>query len=121
MDREIWWWNEEVQECIQGKRLAKKKWDTERTEESRQEYREMHRKVKVEVAKAKQRAYEDLYVRLDTKEGEVDLYRLVRQRDRDGKDVQQVSVIKDKDGNVLTGARSVKSSGSSAKGRGEHL
>ncbi|XP_067359512.1 craniofacial development protein 2-like [Channa argus] len=28
-DKETWWWNEEVQECIQGKRLAKKKWDTE--------------------------------------------------------------------------------------------
>ncbi|KAK2902094.1 hypothetical protein Q8A73_011840 [Channa argus] len=106
-DKETWWWNEEVQECIQRKRLAKKKWDPERTEESRQEYREIQRKVKVEVAKAKQRAYEDLYARLDTKEGEVDLYRLARQRDRDGKDVQQVRVIKDKDGNVLTGARSV--------------
>ncbi|KAK2922282.1 hypothetical protein Q8A73_001767 [Channa argus] len=103
VDKETWWWNEEVQERIQRKRLAKK-WDTERTEESRQEYREIQHKVKVGVAKAKQRAYEDLYVRLDTKEGEVDLYRLARQRDRDGKDVQQVSVIKDKDGNgsVLT-------------------
>ncbi|KAK2890506.1 hypothetical protein Q8A73_018806 [Channa argus] len=106
-DKETWWWNEAVQECIQRKRLAKKKWDTERTEESRQEYREIQRKVKIEVAKAKQRAYEDLYARLDTKEGEVDLYRLARQRDRDGKDVQQVRVIKDKDGNVLTGASSV--------------
>ncbi|KAK2910488.1 hypothetical protein Q8A73_008203 [Channa argus] len=106
-DKETWWWNEEVQECIQRKRLAKKKWDTERTEESRQEYREIQRKVKIEVAKAKQRAYEDLYARLGTKEGEVDLYRLARQRDRDRKDVQQVRVIKDKDGNVLTGARSV--------------
>ena len=36
VDKETWWWNEEVQECIQKKRLAKKKWDTERTEESRQ-------------------------------------------------------------------------------------
>ncbi|KAF7655893.1 hypothetical protein LDENG_00048720, partial [Lucifuga dentata] len=107
VDKETWWWNEEVQECIQRKRLAKKKWDTERTEESSQEYREMKRKVKVEVAKAKQRAYNDLYARLDSKEGETDLYRLARQRNRDGKDVQQVRVIKDRDGNVLTGARSV--------------
>ncbi|RXN38888.1 Retrovirus-related Pol poly LINE-1 [Labeo rohita] len=107
VDKETWWWNKEVQQCIQRKRLAKKKWDMERTEGSRQEYREMQRKVKVEVAKAKQRAYEDLYARLDSKEGEVDLYRLARQRDRDGKDVQQVRVIKDRDGNVLTDARRV--------------
>ena len=60
----------------------------------------MQRKVKVEVAKAKQRAYDELYDRLDSKEGETDLYRLASQRDRDGKDVQQVRVIKDRDGNV---------------------
>lgn len=38
-------------DCIQRKRLAMKKWDTERNEEGRQEYR-----VKVEVARAKQGA-----------------------------------------------------------------
>lgn len=44
----------------------------------------------------------ELHARLENKEGG-----LVRQRARDGKDVQQVRVIKDRDGNVLTGARSV--------------
>ncbi|KAG2466365.1 MSH3 protein, partial [Polypterus senegalus] len=48
-----------------------------------------------------------LYDRLDTKEGENDLHRLARQRDRAGKDVQQVMVIKDKDGSVLTSEESV--------------
>ncbi|KAK3535778.1 hypothetical protein QTP70_021098, partial [Hemibagrus guttatus] len=37
-DKETWWWNEEVQDSIQRKRLAKKKWDMDRTEENRQEY-----------------------------------------------------------------------------------
>ena len=73
---------------MQRKRLAKKKWDTERTEESRQEYRKMQRKGKVEVAKAKQGTYDDLFARLDSKEGETNIYWLARQRDRDGKDVQ---------------------------------
>ncbi|KAK3506004.1 hypothetical protein QTP70_018512, partial [Hemibagrus guttatus] len=68
-DKETWWWNEEVRDSIQRKRLAKKK--------------------------------------LDTREGEKDLYRLARQRDRDGKDVQQVRVIKDRDGRVLTSEESV--------------
>ncbi|KAK3574719.1 hypothetical protein QTP86_015389 [Hemibagrus guttatus] len=63
-DKETWWWNEEVQDSIQRKRL-------------------------------------------DTREGEKDLYRLARQRDRDGKDVQQVRVIKDRDGRVLTSEESV--------------
>ncbi|KAK3570402.1 hypothetical protein QTP86_019282, partial [Hemibagrus guttatus] len=88
-DKETWWWNEEVQDSIQRKRLAKKKWDMDRTEENRQEYKELQCRVKREVSKAKQKAYEELYTRLDSREGEKDLYRLARQRDRDGKDVQQ--------------------------------
>ncbi|KAK3545339.1 hypothetical protein QTP70_004061 [Hemibagrus guttatus] len=101
-DKETWWWNEEVQDSIQRKRLANKKWDMDRTEENRQEYKELQLRVKREVSKAKQKAYDELYTRLDTREGEKDLYRLARQRDRDGKDVQQVRVIKDRDGRVLT-------------------
>ncbi|KAK3567226.1 hypothetical protein QTP86_014866 [Hemibagrus guttatus] len=106
-DKETWWWNEEVQDSIQRKMLAKKKWDMDRTEENRQEYKELQRRVKREVSKAKQKAYDELYTRLDTREGEKDLYRLARQRDRDGKDVQQVRVIKDRDGRVLTSEESV--------------
>ncbi|KAK3513846.1 hypothetical protein QTP70_028832 [Hemibagrus guttatus] len=74
-DKETWWWNEEVQDSIQRKRLAKKKWDMDRTEENRQEYKESQRRVKREVSKAKQKAYDELYTRLDTREGEKDLYR----------------------------------------------
>ncbi|KAK3559241.1 hypothetical protein QTP86_008352 [Hemibagrus guttatus] len=106
-DKETWWWNEEVQDSIQRKRLDKRKWDMDRTEENRQEYKELQRRVKREVSKAKQKAYDELYTRLDTREGEKDLYRLARQRDRDGKDVQQVRVIKDRDGRVLTSEESV--------------
>ncbi|KAK3516208.1 hypothetical protein QTP70_006358 [Hemibagrus guttatus] len=79
----------------------------DRTEENRQEYKELQRRVKREVSKAKQKAYDELYNRLDTRDGEKDLYRLARQRDRDGKDVQQVRVIKDRDGRVLTSEESV--------------
>ncbi|KAK3544791.1 hypothetical protein QTP86_027552 [Hemibagrus guttatus] len=73
-DKETWWWNEEVQDSIQRKRLAKKKWDMDRTEENRQEYKELQRRVNREVSKAKQKAYDELYTRLDTREGEKDLY-----------------------------------------------
>ncbi|XP_065662574.1 uncharacterized protein LOC136085214 [Hydra vulgaris] len=41
------------------------------------------------------------------KEGEKDLYSLARQRNRDEQDVQQVKMINDKDGNVLSREESV--------------
>ncbi|MCJ8739626.1 hypothetical protein PDJAM_G00049200 [Pangasius djambal] len=94
----------EVKKRVQA---AKKKWDMDRTEENRQEYKELQRRVKREVSKAKQEAYDELYTRLDTREGQKDLYRLARQRDRDGKNVQHVRVIKDRDGRVLTSEESV--------------
>ena len=55
----------------------------------KRENKEMGREAKKEVAKAKNKAYDELYDVLDTKEGENTLYRLARQRHQAGKDVQQ--------------------------------
>lgn len=85
------------------KELAKKKWDSQRDEESRPEYKVMRRMGKGEVMKA----YDELYERLDTKEIEKNLDHMARQRDRAGKDVQQVTMIKDNDVNVFKSEDSV--------------
>ena len=68
-DKETWWWDEEVQESIRNKRLAKNRWDIQRDEESKQEYKDMRREAKKEVAKANSKAYDELYEGVDTKEG----------------------------------------------------
>ena len=73
-NRETWWWNEEVQDSIKEKKLAKKNWDTQNSEESRQAYKQASCKAKSDVAKA----YDELYMKLDTQEGEKDLYKLVK-------------------------------------------
>ena len=75
-NRETWWWNKEVQDSIKEKKLAKKNWDTQNSEESRQAYKQASCKAKRDVAKAK--AYDELYMKLDTQEGEKDLYKLVK-------------------------------------------
>ena len=72
-DRETWWWNEEVQESIKKKKEAKKAWDKMRNEKSEKIYKEKKGKAKKAVAMVKGRAYEDLYARLETKEGEKEL------------------------------------------------
>ena len=50
---------------------------------------------------AKGRPYDNLYARLETKEGGKEFYRLARQRDRARKYVQHVRVINDENGNVM--------------------
>ena len=44
---------------------------------------------------------------MDSREGEKPLYRLARQRHRAGKDVQQIRMMKDRDGKVMTDEESV--------------
>ena len=101
-DKETWWWNKEVQKSIKEKKEAKKAWD-----KTKKVYKEKKSKAKKAVAMAKGRAYDDLYARLETKEGEKELYRLARQRNRAGKDVQHVRVIKDENGNVMINSEAV--------------
>ena len=106
-DKETWWWNEEVQESIKEKKEAKKAWDKTRNENTKKVYKEKKSKAKKAVAMAKGCAYDDLYARLETKEGEKELYRLARNRDRAGKDVQHVRVITDENGNVMVNLEAV--------------
>ena len=106
-DRETWWWNEEVQESIKEKKEAKKTWDKIRNENTKKIYKEKKSKAKKAFAMAKGRAYDNLYARLETKEGEKELYRLARQRDRAGKDVLHVRVIKDENGNMMVNLEAV--------------
>ena len=106
-DRETWWWNEKVQESIKEKKEAKKAWDKIRDENTKKIYKEKKSKAKKAVAMAKRPAYDNLYARLETQEGEKELYRLARQRDRAEKDVQHVKVIKDKNSNVMVNSKAV--------------
>ena len=56
---------------------------------------------------AKGRAYDNLYAGLETKKGEKELYRLARQKDKAGQDVQHVRVIKDESVNVMVNSEAV--------------
>ena len=106
-NRETWWWNEEVQESIKEKKKAKKVWGKIRNENTKKIYKEKKSKAKKAVAMAKGHAYDNLYARLEIKEGEKELYRLARKRFRTGKDAQHVRVIKDENGNVMLNSEAV--------------
>ena len=60
------------------------------------------------MAKARNKAYEELYEKLETKEGENELFKIAKQRNRQSKDVQQVRVIKSKTGEILMEEEKVK-------------
>ena len=66
-----------------------------------EKYKVTKKTAKRAVSEAKGQAYEDLYRRLSTKEGEKDIYKMARARDRKTRDFKQVKCIKDKRDQLL--------------------
>ena len=50
----------------------------------------------------KEEAYEELYTKLDTREGATIMYKLVKSRDRRSRDISDIAHVKDEDGTILT-------------------
>ncbi len=57
---------------------------------------------------AKEEAYEELYTKLDTREGAKIIYKLAKSRDRRGRDISDTAYVKDEDGTILTESGKIK-------------
>ncbi|XP_071695456.1 uncharacterized protein [Rutidosis leptorrhynchoides] len=64
-------------------------------------YKEAKREAKKAVALAKENAYEDLYKKLDSKEGANDIYKIAKARERRRMDLDNIKFIKNEDGQTL--------------------
>ncbi|XP_078164538.1 uncharacterized protein LOC144559394 [Carex rostrata] len=72
----------------------------QRSEENIQKYKAAKKKAKKAVSEARGRAYEELYQKLRTKEGENDIYRIAKLCERKTRDFNQVKCIKDENGGL---------------------
>ncbi|XP_071707992.1 uncharacterized protein [Rutidosis leptorrhynchoides] len=68
---------------------------------SDERYKEAKREAKKVVACAKDKAYEDLYKKLDSKEGANDIYRIAKARERRRRDIDNIKFIKDEAGQTI--------------------
>ena len=97
-DRESWWWNNEIQGKVKVKQENFKRLLATTDEQDKIQKREEYRRAKLEakkaVSEAKTKAYENMYKRLDTKEGEQDIYKLAKTRAKKCKDIDTVKFIK---------------------------
>ncbi|XP_071714176.1 uncharacterized protein [Rutidosis leptorrhynchoides] len=78
-------------------------WDRTSDERTRAEemYKEANREAKKVVARAKDKVYEDLYRKLDSKEGANDIFRIAKARERRRRDVDNIKFIKDEAGQTI--------------------
>ena len=83
------------QRAIKEKKECYKRLFLDRSADNIEKYKVAKKIAKRAVSEAKGRAYEDMYQRLNTKEGEKDIYRMARVRERKTRDFSQVKCIKD--------------------------
>ena len=107
-EKESWWWNEEVQVAVKDKKEAFKRWKKTREEEDRVIYTNLNKISKTEVAKAKDIAYEQLYKDIEEKGPKI-IYKLAETRQRRAKDIDRLTFVKDKEGNVMCEDDTIKS------------
>ncbi|XP_071674469.1 uncharacterized protein [Lolium perenne] len=99
--KDTWWWNDEVQKVIREKKDCFRCLYLDRSAANMEKYKMDKKAAKRAVSEARGRAYEDLYQRLNTKEGERDIYKMAKFRERKTRDVNEVKCIKDGEDQLL--------------------
>ncbi|GJM99391.1 hypothetical protein PR202_ga16484 [Eleusine coracana subsp. coracana] len=100
--KDTWWWNDKVQRAIKEKKECFKRLHLDKSATNIEGYKIAKRAAKRAVSVAKGQAYDNLYQRLGTKEGEKDIYRMARIRERKTRDINQIKCIKDGVDRLLT-------------------
>ncbi|ONM53611.1 Retrovirus-related Pol polyprotein LINE-1 [Zea mays] len=107
--KDTWWWNEDVQKAIKEKKDCYKRLHHDKCADNIEKYRIAKKKsAKRAVSRARGQAYDDLYQRLDTKQGEKDIFRMAKIRERETRDVNQVKCIKDEANQLLVKNEEIK-------------
>jgi hypothetical protein len=80
--KDTWWWTEDVRKAIKEKKECYRSLFHDRIVANIERYKVAKKTAKRAVSEAKDRAYDDLYRSLSTKEGEKDVYKMARIREK---------------------------------------
>jgi hypothetical protein len=100
--KEIWWWNENVQNAIKEKKECFSRMHLDRSVDNVERYKVAKKTAKRAVSEARGQMYDGLYQQLGTKEGEKGIYKMAKSRERKTRDIIQVKCIKDATERLLT-------------------
>jgi hypothetical protein len=97
-----------VQNAIKEKKECFRHMHLDRSVDNVERYKVTNKTAKRAVSEARGQMYDGLYQRLGTKEGEKDIYRMAKSRERKTRDIIQVKCIKDAIERLLTKDEDVK-------------
>jgi hypothetical protein len=92
---ETWWWNEKVQKTIKEKKECFRCMHLDRSADNVERYKVAKKTTKRVVSEVRGQMYDIIYQWLGTKEGEKDIYRMAKSRERKMRNIIQVKCIKD--------------------------
>ena len=91
MRKRVLWWNEDTRHAITAREEAFKAYQKDKSEEQHCAYKEANKVAKRAIAMAKEETYEELYTKLDTREGAKIIYKLAKTRDRRSRDISDLA------------------------------
>jgi hypothetical protein len=97
-----------VQNAIKEKKECLRLMHLDRSVDNVERYKVAKKTIKRAVSEARSQMYDGLYQRLGTKEGEKDIYRMAKSRERKTRDNIQVKCIKDATKGLLTKDEDIK-------------
>jgi hypothetical protein len=106
--KETWWWNEKVQNAIKEKKECFRRMYPDRSVDNVEQYKVVKKTAKRAVSEVRGQMYDGLYQWLGTKEGEKDISRMAKSRERKTSDIIQVKCIKDVTERLLTKDEDIK-------------
>jgi phage terminase small subunit len=106
--KETWWWNEKVQKAIKEKKECFRRMHLDRSVDNVERYKVAKKTAKRAVSEVRGQMYDGLYQRLSMKEGENDIYRMAKSRERKTRDIIQVKCITDATNQLLTKDKDIK-------------
>ena len=106
--KETWWWNPKTEKVVLEKKAGLRRWKRSGNQGDQEEYQRLNRNAKKVISEEQRKVMDELYDRLDTKEGEKEIYRIASERDRKTKDTGKVFTVKDENGNVLKESEDIK-------------
>jgi hypothetical protein len=106
--KDTWWWIKDIQKGIKEKKECYRSLFHDRSVVNIEWYKVSKKTAKRAMCEAKGRSYDDLYRRLSTKEGEKDVYKIARIRERKTRDLNQFKCIKDEMDQLLVKGQGIK-------------
>ncbi|XP_063545710.1 uncharacterized protein LOC134753703 [Cydia strobilella] len=113
IDRDTWWWNEDVRMILKEKKNAFKEWKSveegnDREKEiKRSAYLTSKKKAKKAVAIARAKIQDKLYDFLESPQGQKDLYRIAGERERNARDINHMKCMRDEAVKILTDNKNI--------------